>query len=162
MTYQEAAALFGSTPDAVRARARRSHWRRQRSNDGKTLVLVPDGPGEHVLSTSLEHPPVRSPGRPGEQPEQGEVLRLALELLRDQAAEHRRERRDAEERERALQAEVVRLTGRVADAEEAALESWRIVAQLAQRQREPRRDGMPLHVSPPPRRRWGWLERLLG
>jgi hypothetical protein len=41
MTYQEAAAALRMTPESIRARARREHWRKQLGNDGKALILVP-------------------------------------------------------------------------------------------------------------------------
>lgn len=168
MTYQEAAALFGGTPDAVRVRAHRARWRRQRGNDGKILVLIPADPSEHSHPPAPVHRPVRtgvrSPVRTGVQHgqgEQGEELRLALELLRDQATEHRRERRSAEERERSLRAEVQSLSKRVAEAEMAALEGWRIAAGLAQQGTlvDARR---PVQAPEPAPHRRGWLARLFG
>jgi hypothetical protein len=42
MTYTEAAARLGVTPEAVRRRAFRSNWARQPGNDGRTRVRVPD------------------------------------------------------------------------------------------------------------------------
>jgi len=41
MTYQEAAVALRMTPESIRARARREHWRKQLGNDGKALILVP-------------------------------------------------------------------------------------------------------------------------
>ena len=165
MTYQEAAVLLGSTPDAVRVRARRSHWRRQRGNDGKTLILVPADLGEHARVLAPEqggHAAIRSPERPGEQSGQSEQpveLRLVLEMLRDQAPDHRRERRDSEERERTLRAEVERLRGRATEAETAALEAWRTAAELARRLVATEGTGF---TAPPAPSRRGWLARLLG
>lgn len=168
MTYQEAAALFGGTPDAVRVRAYRSRWRRQRGNDGKILVLVPADLSEHPHPPApvhkLERTGVRSPVRSGEQHgqgEQGEELRLALELLRSQAAEHRRERRSAEGRERSLRAEVQSLNKRVAEAEAAALEGWRIAAGLAQ-QKASVDAQKPVQAPELAPHRRGWLARLFG
>ena len=168
MTYQEAATLFGSTPDAVRVRAHRSHWRRQRGNDGKTLVLVPVDPSERPHPPAPEqgeHAPACTPVRSGVQHvqnEQGEELRLALELLRDQAAEHYRERHKAEKREQALRAEVQSLNGRVAEAEAAALDGWRTAAELARQQRALMDAQKPVQALEPSS--WGreWLTRLFG
>lgn len=170
MTYQEAAALFGGTPDAIRVRAHRSHWRRQRGNDGKILVLVPADPSEHSHPLAPVRSPVRSgvrtgertPERTGGQHGQGEELRLALELLRDQAAEQRWERRSAEERERALRAEVQSLHGRVAEAEAAALEGWRTAAELARQQKASLGAQRSVQASEPSPRKRGWLVRLFG
>lgn len=41
LSYADAAALLGMTPESVRQRARREHWRKQLGNEGKALVLVP-------------------------------------------------------------------------------------------------------------------------
>ena len=166
-TYQEAADQLGSTAEAVRVRARRQGWRRQRGNDGRVRVLVPAGlKREPAPGQEGEQVPERPGERPPEQPGQGEHaaadLRLVLvELLRDQAAEHRRERERAEAREGALRVEVERLAGRVTEAEMAAVEGWRTAAALARRLTDLSLSGDP---APPttdlaPRRR-GWLRRL--
>lgn len=86
-------------------------------------------------------------------------MRLALELLRDQAAEHHRERRSAEERERSLRAEVQSLSKWVAEAEAAALEGWRIAVGLAQ-QRTLMDAQRPVQAPEPAPHRRGWLARL--
>ena len=52
LTYAQAGERLGLSPEAVRHRARRSGWRTQPGNDGRTLVLVPD---------DIE--PVRTPDR---------------------------------------------------------------------------------------------------
>src|SRR3712207_2975802 len=41
LSYADAAAALGMTPESVRQRARREHWRKQLGNDGKALILVP-------------------------------------------------------------------------------------------------------------------------
>ncbi len=41
LTYVDAAALLGMTVDSVRHRARREHWGKRISNEGKAMVLVP-------------------------------------------------------------------------------------------------------------------------
>jgi hypothetical protein len=40
LTYSEAAAALGTSPEAVRQKSIREHWHRQRRNDGKTQVLI--------------------------------------------------------------------------------------------------------------------------
>ena len=40
ITYQQLAAALGISTQAARQKAIRQHWRRQRGNDGKALVLV--------------------------------------------------------------------------------------------------------------------------
>jgi hypothetical protein len=61
MTYQEAAAALRMTPESIRARARREHWRKQLGNNGKALILVPvdaEGipPGENDDETPASRP----------------------------------------------------------------------------------------------------------
>ena len=41
LTYVDASALLGMTVDSLRHRARREHWGKRISNEGKALVLVP-------------------------------------------------------------------------------------------------------------------------
>lgn len=41
LSYADAAVALGMTPESVRQRARREHWRKQLGNDGKALILVP-------------------------------------------------------------------------------------------------------------------------
>ena len=53
MTYEQAGELLGLSAEAVRKRSRRLGWRIQSGNEGKALVLVPDGAE------------LRPPGRPG-------------------------------------------------------------------------------------------------
>jgi hypothetical protein len=174
MTYQQAADLLGGTADAARVRARRLHWRRQRGNDGKALILVPAELGQQQASPRPPEqaderppgrPPERSGGRPGGQPEQpgqggrSEELLLVLHMLHDQVAEHRQERQQAEEREGVLRAEVGRLKDRAAEAEAAALDAWRTTAELARLLAQAKVAGAPAHALPSRR---GWLGRLLG
>jgi hypothetical protein len=60
LTYQEAGEVLGMSAEAVRQRARRLKWRTQPGNDGKTLVLLPDG--------SAVRPRVRPPVQTAVQP----------------------------------------------------------------------------------------------
>jgi hypothetical protein len=63
LTYAALAERLGVTPEAVRARAIRGHWRRQAGNYGKALVLAPS----EILHAPVQHPingrstPVRKP-----------------------------------------------------------------------------------------------------
>ncbi len=89
-TYQEAADQLGSTAEAVRVRARRQRWRRQRGNDGRVRVLVPAG---LKRESAPEQEGEQVSERPPEQSGQGEHaaadLRLVLvELLRDCVVAH--------------------------------------------------------------------------
>jgi len=55
MTYAEAAAALGSTPEAIRKQARRGGWAKQRPNSPGTPARV------HVPQALLEAPPGRPP-----------------------------------------------------------------------------------------------------
>src|SRR4051812_6419178 len=41
LTYRDAAKTLGMSPESLRARARREHWRKTLGNEGRALVLVP-------------------------------------------------------------------------------------------------------------------------
>jgi hypothetical protein len=41
LTYAEAGERLGVSPEAIRARAIRGHWRRQVGNDGLARIVVP-------------------------------------------------------------------------------------------------------------------------
>jgi hypothetical protein len=64
LTYAEAGERLCVSPEAIRARAIRGHWRRQVGNDGLARVMVP----VEILRTPVQHPingrstPVRKPG----------------------------------------------------------------------------------------------------
>ncbi len=65
LSYADAAAALGMTPESVRQRARREHWRKQLGNDGKALILVPADtdripPGD-VADTTPASRPVKRP-----------------------------------------------------------------------------------------------------
>ena len=97
MTYEQAGELFGLSAEAIRKRSRRLGWRIQAGNEGKSLVLVPDG-------AELQ-PAGRPGGRPaGDHPD---------ELL----AELRRRAETAEGRTRELAGEVAELRERAGRAE---------------------------------------------
>ena len=103
LTYQQAAEALGMTAEAVRHRARRLGWRTQPGNEGRTLVLLPEG--------EAVRPPVRSAVQTSVQT--GEVSDLAG-VLKAQL-ERERERADKAEA-RAGQAEVEREAARIASA----------------------------------------------
>lgn len=116
MSYPAAAAALGMTPESVRQRARREHWRKQLANDGKALILVPDDarvpPGDTGGDTLGETPAPRP--RPRPEPDTAalqarlvEIEARANELRAD--LEHERQER-LKERDRAE-----RLVGEVAD-----------------------------------------------
>jgi hypothetical protein len=62
MTYAQAAARLGLSPEAIRHRARRAGWRTQPGNDGRTLVMVPDNepaadtPARPAVQTTVRAP----------------------------------------------------------------------------------------------------------
>jgi ribosomal protein L32E len=62
LTYSEAAAALGTSPEAVRQKSIREHWHRQRGNDGKTRVLIdlkaqkPRAPRKHPAKQANVQP----------------------------------------------------------------------------------------------------------
>ncbi len=48
LTYQQAGEALGLSAEAVRQRALRLRWRRQRGNDGRALIMVPEDASEHI------------------------------------------------------------------------------------------------------------------
>ncbi|WP_139798559.1 hypothetical protein [Fulvimarina manganoxydans] len=106
-TYAEAADRLNMTTDAVRHRARRLGWRRTRSNDGKTLVMVPDDVEPIELS---EDPVIITRSDDGSSPERSHddlAIDLLHDRIRDLQADLSRERN-----ERLAEREA---TGRMAD-----------------------------------------------
>ena len=68
LTYTDAAALLGMTPDSVRQRARREMWKKQISNEGKALVLVPIDAPRYTAGDAPETPGGDTPAvRPAKQ-----------------------------------------------------------------------------------------------
>jgi hypothetical protein len=106
MTYQEAAAALRMTPESIRARARREHWRKQLGNDGKALILVPvDAEGIPAGDDDCEVPASRPVKRPEPDPVimtlQARVSDLESRAI-DLSAQVERERSERlQERERA-------------------------------------------------------------
>lgn len=60
LTYQQAGDALGLSAEAVRQRAIRLKWRRQRGNDGRTLVLIADDASEHVRPRTPVQTPVQA------------------------------------------------------------------------------------------------------
>jgi hypothetical protein len=63
LTYAQAAERLGLSAEAIRHRARRSGWRTQPGNDGRTLVLIPDGEVIDIRHRTPVHTAVQSPAR---------------------------------------------------------------------------------------------------
>jgi hypothetical protein len=61
LTYQQAGDALGMTAEAARQRARRLGWRTQPGNEGRTLVLVPDGVEVRPRRPAVQ-PPVQPAG----------------------------------------------------------------------------------------------------
>src|SRR5688572_15960771 len=97
LTYTDAAAALRMTPESVRQRARREHWRKQLGNDGRALILVPaDTDRIPAGDTDGEAPASRPVKRPEPDP--------ALAVLQARLAE-------AEARATELRADVERERG---------------------------------------------------
>lgn len=128
-TYQEAGRLLGVKPDTVRHRAKREGWRRQPSNTGRTLVLIPEEA-------------TRLPGRDGDtggSVSSGVIPRAASRVVEARVAalqaalDREREALATEKAERlAERARADRLAGDVA-------ELARALARLAEKDRARRR-----------------------
>lgn len=127
MTYAEAAAALGMTPDSIRARARREHWRKQLGNDGRAQVLVPGDAGGIPTGIQECDPPA---SRPVKRPEPTliEVLQARLSDLEARAIElraeverERTERIQERERNNHLADEVACLARQLAGTVEEAL-----------------------------------------
>jgi hypothetical protein len=102
LTYQQAGDALGMSAEAVRQRARRLGWRTQPGNEGRTLVLLPDGTAVRPRT----RPAVQTPEQPGQMVAQpagqtGNANGLA-ELLREQL-ERERERADKAEEQAAAE-----------------------------------------------------------
>jgi hypothetical protein len=61
LTYREAARALGMSPESLRARARREHWRKTLGNDGKALVLVPPDTACIPAASREDEPPASRP-----------------------------------------------------------------------------------------------------
>ncbi len=148
LSYADAAAALGMTPESVRQRARREHWRKQLGNDGRALILVPAdtdriSPGDPEGETSVP--------RPMKRPEPDAALTIlqtkladAEARLLDLRADVERERGERlQERERAdrLTDEVATLARQLAQAvQEAGSRESNLRDQLAQAREAAARD----------------------
>lgn len=119
LTYQQGGELFGMSAEAFRQRARREGWRTQPGNDGRTLVLVPDGaavrprvrPTEQSVAQTPEHLPGQTPVQPAVQtPEHASTISGLAVLLTEQHKERERletDLRTEREAREQVQAELV-------------------------------------------------------
>ena len=98
LTYAQIAERFGLTPDAVRMRARRLHWRMQPGNDGKTLVQMPDDADLQPRPRSPEGSPERAAERSPEQEVTTEQLFALLDAADARAVRAEQRAEQAEQR----------------------------------------------------------------
>jgi chromosome segregation ATPase len=95
LTYQQLGELLGMSPHAARQRAARLKWRKQPGNDGKALVLVPDG---EIATLRPRAKPAQAPSQtPDQVPKQasdGKALADAVAAFRE-VEERLRAERDA-------------------------------------------------------------------
>jgi hypothetical protein len=143
LSYVDAAAALGMTPESVRQRARREHWRKQLGNDGKALILVPaDTDRIPAGDTDGEAPAPRPVKRPVKRPDTDIALAALQARLvemearaRELYADVERERSERlQERERAdqLTHEVGCLARQLAQAvQEAGAREANLRAQLS-------------------------------
>jgi DNA repair exonuclease SbcCD ATPase subunit len=139
LSYADAAAALGMTPESVRQRARREHWRKQLGNDGKALVLVPADTDRVPAGDTDDDTPA---SRPVKRPEPDTALavlqtKLAEAETRISELRHDVERERAErsrERERAdhLTDEIANLARQLAQvAQEAGKRETDLREQIA-------------------------------
>lgn len=119
LTYQQGGELFGMSSEAFRQRARREGWRTQPGNDGRTLVLMPDGaavrprvrPPEQSAAQTPEQPPGQtSVQTPAQTPEHASTISGLAALLTEQHKERERLETDLRSERKAreqVQAELV-------------------------------------------------------
>jgi hypothetical protein len=129
MTYADAAIALRMTPESIRARARREHWRKQLGNDGKALILVPvdaegippgDTDGDVAASRPVKRPEA-DPSVAALQTRISELEARATELRADVERE-RAERLQERDRADRLTDEVANLARHLASTvEEAAV-----------------------------------------
>ncbi len=124
LTYAEAGALLGMSPEAVRQRARRHDWPTRRTGNkpnDPNEVLVPDSVPVHPVGhlpvrpsgRPLDQPPGQPPGQPGDAATVADTMaalaaeRRAMEAERDAALAAAAEARleEQRQRERAARAE---------------------------------------------------------
>jgi hypothetical protein len=128
-TYAAAAERLNTSTEAIRLRARRLRWRTQRSNTGRTLVMVPDD------AAVPARPSVQPDGQPPDQPtEHNRTISTLTALFTEQHQEGERLqgdlRTEREARER-LQAEVIE-AGEARARAEGELTAWRERAERAE------------------------------
>src|SRR3954469_21830361 len=103
LTYQQAGEGLGMTAEAVRHRARRLGWRTQPGNEGRTLVLLPDGEAVRQPVRPAVQAPVQTGAQSGDGNDLAEVLKGQLE--RERVRADKAEGQAAAERVRAERAE---------------------------------------------------------
>ena len=117
LTYQQTGERLGISPEAVRQRARRLHWRHQRGNDGRTLIQLPESeeprtPVRLTVQTGVQ-PPVQpvgqSTGEAAALRELVDVLRTQLAKAETRADEDRAQLRVERERNAAAERQVIEL-----------------------------------------------------
>jgi hypothetical protein len=140
LSYADAAAALGMTPESVRQRARREHWRKQLGNDGKALILVPDDTDRIPAGDTGDDAPTPRPVKRPEPDTAFSALQARLVEMEARATELRadveRERGERlQERERAdrLTIEVAALARQLAQTvQEAGTRETDLRNQLAQ------------------------------
>jgi hypothetical protein len=132
LTYADAGALLGMTPEAVRQRARRHGWSTRKTGNkpnDPNEVLVPDNLPVHPVGQPTGRPPDQPPGQPGDA---ATVVDTMAALLADRrAAEAERDAARAEAEEARQQAQQERERTARAEGEAAGLREGLRVAEAA-------------------------------
>ena len=114
LTYAEAGALLGMTPEAVRQRARRHDWPTRKTgnkpNDPNEVLIpdtVPVRPVGQPTARPTERPPDQPPGQPGDAATVADTMAALAAELRDAALQRAvaAEREAQQEREQRARAE---------------------------------------------------------
>ena len=120
LSYADAAAALGMTPESVRQRARREHWRKQLGNGGRALILVPADtsrtpPGDTDGDAPVSRPVKRDPTLVALQARLAEMESRTTELRADVERERSERLRERERADR-LTDEVASLARQLAQA----------------------------------------------
>ena len=96
LTYAQIAERFGMSAEAARQRARRTRWRTLPGNDGRTLVLVPDGTDVQPRVRPPDQTAVQTPAQTAEIARLSHLIERANE--RADRADARADAADADRR----------------------------------------------------------------
>src|ERR671911_5601 len=163
LTYDELAERLGIERESARQHVKRKHWSRQRGNDGKVRIGVP----EEVLSAKSEPDteggtePVQAPAQPPVQdPGVTVVLTRHIERLEAQLEEALKRTGDRDEVAKERDLLIVQIKA-LNDSTEIQVEALRAALTAAERDRD-RWHEAATAPTPEPAPRRAWWRRLAG